>query len=235
VSMLVLVISVPFLAAWLLIASVVDGEEFSPDTFETRRFRYYRIPVIGAPLTNREIEDSSSVLAQALLGDGYIQPPATKTNRWDLIRENWQHGISSDLDAVILDTYLKISSDGHDSYWSGWNEKYPHRAPEFWQVIAGLARANQYVLMPDLFRLAMAFPEAKAGDEDPFQAELHRIANRLLLDQANRFRESGDNATANELEQLASSLANPAVAATPAKTKTSETSSGTDAGEGTGQ
>lgn len=230
VTLLVAVISAPFVLMFLIFASIVDGEEFSPDTFETRRFQYYRLPVIGTVLTKRSIEDSSSVLHQTLLSDGFVTPPATKTNRWDLIRENWTSGNSPDFDASILDSYLAIRSDGSSQYWHNWNDQNPERAAVLWPAIADLARANQYVLMPDLFRLSRELPKAKSVATDPFQADLQKLASQLLRDQARRFRESGDSAVATELENLAKTIGTTKAAVTTPTVKSAEKLSPEDAG-----
>ncbi len=233
VTLLVVVISAPFVLIYLTFASMVDGEEFSPDTFETRRFQYYRIPIIGWPVTNRAIEDSSSVLQQALLSDGYITLPPKNTARWDLVREIWYSGTSPDFDAAILDKYLTMSDDGSNSRWFNWNDENPDRATVFWPAIADLARANQYVLMPDLFRLAINSPKAKTRADDPFQQELQKLARQLLTEQARRFRQSGDTAGAVELEELAKTLGN--TIATVSTGKPAEKPPNKDTGESADQ
>jgi hypothetical protein len=201
---LLVVITVPVGLLFLSGYSVVTGEEFSAQTFESRRFVYYRLPWFGVPLSKRTVFDSTSVTQQLLLSDGLVTDPGGEP-RWDLVSDNWQPEHSADFDAAILVNYLRMEGAPGDSFWPAWNDTNPGHAGVFWPLVAELARENLYLALPVLFRLAMEVGDGKPGEPEFAQNLFAAAAGEVRL-LAGAERGAGDTARAVRLEQLATEL-----------------------------
>lgn len=201
VTALVLVIAVPVGLLFLSGYSLVTGEEFSPQTFESRRFVYYRLPWFGVPFSKRTVLDSTSVPQQLLLSDGLVNDPGGEP-RWDLVSDNWQPEHSADFDAAILVNYIRMEGAEGESFWPAWNDTNPGHAGVFWPLVAELARENLCLALPALFRLAMEIEDGKP-DEPVFAQNLFAAAADEVRLLAAAERGAGDTARADQLEQLA--------------------------------
>lgn len=200
---LTLLATTPFLAVFFFAWGVIFGSEFNPDTFQSRSFWYLRVPGTGFPITRRTVEDSSSVLQKSLAGSGWIAAGAAGRQRWDLVRDNWPRRNSHDFDAAVLVSYLEAPAGAGENRWVQWNLRHPSAAAVFWPAVADLARSGNYVLTPDLFRLAGEYQPPAAGAEDPFPARLRGLTGLLLLDRARLEIQCGQPARAAEAARLA--------------------------------
>lgn len=137
----------------------VEGEEFSPQTFQRRRFRYVEIPLLGIQVSPIDRQDTTNGLEQHLRQlPGVAQIPVTK--RWDLVRirragQDWEEG-----DGLILCMYLDAVDAKDQLHWYTWSQQHPELAAELWPVVGQLAQNQMYALVPVAFRLATTIPDA---------------------------------------------------------------------------
>ena len=137
----------------------VEGEEFSPHTFQRRRFRYVEIPLLGIQVWPIDRQDTTNDLEQHLrLLPGIVESPTVK--RWDLGRvrrtgQDWEEG-----DVLILCMYLDAVDAKEQLHWYTWSLEHPELAAELWPVVGQLAQKQMYPLVPVAFRLAAAIPNA---------------------------------------------------------------------------
>ncbi|MEE3369283.1 MAG: hypothetical protein VX346_08060 [Planctomycetota bacterium] len=137
----------------------VEGEEFSPQTFQRRRFRYVEIPLLGIQVTPIDRQDTTNDLERYLrLLPSVVRSPVSK--RWDLVRvkrvgQDWEEG-----DGLILCMYLDALDANGQLHWHTWSQQHPKLATELWPVVQQLAQNQMYVLVPVAFRLATTTPDA---------------------------------------------------------------------------
>ena len=137
-----------------MIFGQVSGEEFCPDTFERRRFHYYQIPILRIQVTGVSREDAGIGMASTVAdhAPNVVTNPTSKT--WDLVSSSRVGAFEWLGDAKILCDLLTIRDANRKYAWEEWSETYPKLADAFWPVVADVAQAGSYILMPELFDLA---------------------------------------------------------------------------------
>jgi tetratricopeptide (TPR) repeat protein len=150
----------------------VSGEEFAPDTFQRRSYRYYELPLLRIKVTPVRRTTITPELAEVLTDKGYLTT-TTPPRRWDLVlsRRNgrfWQDG-----DARILCQYFDAYASDEAAFWLAWTSKNGALAKVLWPEIAKLARGDLYLLVPPLFQAA-----ANATDAAAFRRDLDRVLAR---------------------------------------------------------
>lgn len=150
----------------------VTGTEFAPDSFEHREYSYYELPIVRLKITPVWRTTSRSDFEQKLVNDGSVvpvNPPA----RWDLVRAFRRGQIWREGDAQILQEYLAPYGPS-SQYWTQWSDREPKLAAVLWPEVAKAARADLYILVPDLFEIA-----ATSSDPGKLTADLNaRLARR---------------------------------------------------------
>ena len=137
----------------------VEGEEFSPHSFQRRRFRYVEIPLLGIQVTPIDRQGTTNDLERYLrLLPSVVQSPVSK--RWDLVRvkrvgQDWEED-----DGLILCMYLDALDAEGQLHWYTWSQQHPKLAAELWPVVQQLAQNQMYVLVPVAFRLATTTSDA---------------------------------------------------------------------------
>ena len=137
----------------------VEGEEFSPQTFQRRRFRYVEIPLLGIQVWPIDRQDITNELEQHLrLLPGVVSSPTKK--QWDLVRvkrsgQDWDEG-----DGLILCMYLDARDAKDQLHWYTWSLQHSELAAVLWPVVGQLAQNQMYALVPVAFRLATTTPDA---------------------------------------------------------------------------
>ena len=122
-----------------LIFGWVNGEEFSPQTFQVRGFEYLQVPLLRVQVLG--VERTAPRAANANLGQWI--PADAAPPRWDLVRGVSGHQPGPAGDAAILLAYID-SSQGGSAPWDAWNRAHPKLAAEFWPLVAQVARENAY-------------------------------------------------------------------------------------------
>jgi hypothetical protein len=163
----------------------VSGEEFSPDSFQRRRFSYYEIPLIHLQITPVSRESSTNPLenhlATDMLGQSAVEP------RWDLV---WaRQGAQSPEfgDASILCAYLDARDSNGDLFWKTWTEKNPQLAKKLWTTVLELAQQQLYLLVPDVFALAAQATDAASLEQNIGQllADRYELLARTQVQRGN--------------------------------------------------
>jgi hypothetical protein len=173
----------------------VSGEEFSPDSFQRRRFEYYEIPLIQLQITPVSREDTTNDLERYLVSKKLVQKTAAEP-RWDLVWARQGTQTPHLGDAGILCAYLDaLDTDGNSS-WQTWSAKNPQLAKILWTAVDRLAEQRHYVLIPDVFSLAGQAREALVFE----QAVAEKLADRYEL-LARTQLDLGDRQLARELAE----------------------------------
>ena len=142
------------LALMTLIFGQVSGEEFCPDTFERRTFYYYQIPLLRLQVTKVTRKDAGLGMADTVVdhAPNVIATPAVKN--WDLVSSQRIGAFEWLGDAKILCDLLRIRDHKRRFKWEEWSEQYPQLADVFWPVVADVAQAGSYILLPEIFEMA---------------------------------------------------------------------------------
>ena len=172
--------AIPILLFFLL-GGYVTGEEFSPDDFSRRRFSYNQMPLFKINIWGIGYEDTTPVLEQALLNDGFIGiGTAPPIKNWDLVGDSWTNELSPDLDAGLLCRVLDIKDHSNNSVWFAFNEDHPKLAAVFWPIIADMARRGLYI---DASELMLRGVDLQEADADAYLSDVKQTSvfafNRL--------------------------------------------------------
>ena len=174
-----------------LMFGLVEGTEFSPQTFKLRKFSYFQLPLVGAQVTglHREADTlpAASTVAKWIHRD-------SSADRWDLVGGRIA-GVESDPgDASILLGYLQAERGG-DPEWIAWSNEHADLAPALWRVVSQLAQLDAYLVIPDVFDEAMDCQDWAPAD---FAARLRKRASASLRDMAAEISQQGEAQRANE-------------------------------------
>lgn len=196
VGILITLVVLTFIVA---IFGSVSGEEFDPWRFRRQRYAFMQIPILRwqvRPTRYTDITSPTEIGIAAIIGappipavtvegadegeevaDDTTQNDATAESntpsRWDLVEtrragtEPWAG------DAKILCDSLDTKDHNYNAFWDGWITKHPDAAKVLWPVVARMAQARLYVLIPDL--LEVALNQDDATDVDSLSARLDRV------------------------------------------------------------
>lgn len=152
-GLLGLLLVVVVLAYAVLYFGSVNGEEFSSNSFERRRFAYRELPLIGVQITAIRHTDTTNDLEKYLAAQKLISKTKSE-NRWDLVTGSQGRSSYAQGDAHILCQYLDALNKDGDSLWLKWSEDHGEMAKVLWPAVAEVARHELYSFVPDLFLLA---------------------------------------------------------------------------------
>ena len=146
--------------------------EFAPDTFEHREYSYFELPIVRLQVTPVWRTSGRSGIEQAIVDRQFVVP-SNPPARWDLLRAYRRGQVWREGDAQILANYLDAEGES-SQHWLEWSDREPKLAAVLWPEVAKAARADLYILVPDLFELA-----AHRSDPTKLKADLHaRLARR---------------------------------------------------------
>lgn len=176
----------------------VSGTEFSPTHFQARQFEFYELPGLQLQLT--PIQRKSIVLDTAiyLTQKSLVNVPPGTPGRWDLVELTRGFDRLPD-DASLLTEILAIGG-GQTPRWQQWSQDHPAHASVLWPIVQTLARRELYVLIPDVFQIAISHtndassPSAKQL-RDQLADHLGRQYESLIQD----LRQAGMTTAADEL------------------------------------
>ncbi|TVQ03216.1 MAG: hypothetical protein EA381_01830 [Planctomycetaceae bacterium] len=134
----------------------VSGKEFSPTHFESRTFSFIEIPLLGIQLTPIDRRTSTSGFVNGLVRSRLVDRPASASDTWHLIEfervgANPVAGAAKSLHGFL--EYTDPDRSGN-FFWDDWTQGHPAEAKVLWPHVQRLAIAEQYLLIPGLFRLA---------------------------------------------------------------------------------
>lgn len=178
----------------VLLFGPVQGEEFSPQLFQRRHFRFYQVPLLRWQLTPvrrwDRTERLESAIAKVISGPvptapsavgsrrGGALPPSTRGGNAPADPESarsvppvcWHLIYSVQPGAPIWHGDAKILRDclelreGERFFWSLWNGRHPDLAVLLWPRVAALAAARLYVALPELLRVAASAPQSAVAN-----------------------------------------------------------------------
>ncbi len=135
---------------------MTTGNEISPDDFSQRRFSYCRAAWL--PFTFVGLSQTSTTLpfVTQMNVDGLLAPVPVGVKNWHLVDDNHMPADSNAYDACILSRYLEMKAEDSVTYfWEAWNTKSPKKAAIVWPLVAQLARAKRYYLIPLILDFAV--------------------------------------------------------------------------------
>ncbi len=139
----------------------VEGEEFSPTHFRSRRFSFYEIPIIHWQITPIHRSSSTPPTALLLTQKNWISPPSTPPTVWHLVSLRRGGREPQDDDAALLLSQLRLQRDG-GPFWSQWSQDHPKLAGVLWPTIGTLSERELYILMPRLLELVRSIENVDA-------------------------------------------------------------------------
>ena len=175
----------------------VEGIEFSPDTFASRTFVYYEIPLIRARVSGVDREDISSGLQRNVTSSNLIAKSTVDPPRWHLVAMTKGSVYYQD-DALIVYQYLRTNGNAlvtptltlGDSpaaeFWAEWTRKHDKLAKIFWPAVADVCRQDLYTFAPALFNQA---EQMTAAESKPSVEEFQQALDEVLAEQ---YTELGD-------------------------------------------
>ena len=141
----------------------VRGTEFSPTHFQTRRFSFYEIPFVHLQIGPVRRTAGTTPMEKLLRSKGWINVPAGKVTRWDIVRLRQGFGDGGIGDASLLTDALSLTRDGQ-SFWRTWSTDNPAAAAALWPRVQRLARRELYFFIPDVLAIAAAADDAAVDD-----------------------------------------------------------------------
>ncbi len=153
-------ITVLFLAFLILVFGSVEGVEFSPTHFETRRFSVYEIPLLKvqiSPIHRDPAQQSNTV--KYLFAQSYLQKPTAAPVDWHLAELSRSGTGTFEADAHLLTQQLDFDTwraSTQNGMWEEWSKKNPALATVLWPTIRQLANRELYILMPQIFDYALS-------------------------------------------------------------------------------
>ncbi|SMP76908.1 hypothetical protein SAMN06265222_12237 [Neorhodopirellula lusitana] len=130
----------------------VEGEEFSPTHFRSRKFTFYEIPLIHLQITPIRRTTTTPLTALMLTQKNWIKQPDLEPSTWHLVSLQRGNEDPVDDDAALLMKQLRLHRDGAP-FWKTWSTDHPEMAQPFWQTIGTLSQRELYLVMPRLFEI----------------------------------------------------------------------------------
>lgn len=182
----------------------VEGTEFAPKHFQTRRFSFYEIPLVHWQITPIRRASTTPETARYLTQSKILAVPNSIPSRWDLVEIKRGVQEIEPRDPALLVDHLRLMEDT-TAVWKRWSQKNPPLAKQFWPTIDKLADRELYILIPRLMELTRDVEDVPTlkttmanylAEEyvslirDMRDAERHELADALLTE---ALEESPDN------------------------------------------
>jgi len=136
---------------WLLMPGI-SGEEFAPDSFRRRAFRFREIPLLHIQVSGIRRDRIDHELTQWIQAQKILK--VEKDPRWDLVDFRRYGGDQANGDAKILTTYLDSKNSSRDLIWLNWSKANVKRASMLWPRVSLVARQGLYLFIPDMMDAA---------------------------------------------------------------------------------
>jgi len=134
----------------LAVSSIVEGEEFNPNTFERRTYRLWRIPILGWQVTpTYRYPAETSTFRDYLKRKGWFPAASRGSVPWQVAREVTVAGIRTG-DSWFISQLLE-----NESTWIEWSDQHQERAAALWPLVLERIDQNDFVSLPRLFGLAL--------------------------------------------------------------------------------
>jgi len=162
----------------------VSGEEFSPEAFQRRRYWFYQIPVLKIQISPVAHENVSTGLEDRIATDIKAVNTTDPSVTWDIVTANRAGRSVYSGDARILCDSLEIGDTSGNLVWEEWTDDHKELATLLWPLVAEVARARLYVLIPDLLDIAQSASSViEVGQELTDYLEVESLKIALSLQQ----------------------------------------------------
>lgn len=158
--------------AYSFSSTTVAGTEFSPHTFQTRTFRYTRIPGTKVRLSATRLSASYSIVSTPVLKH---LNPVTTTTRWDVVKVS-ERSTEEERAPNIAWMLLQTTNANGVNFWDEWSTKNPQLAAVFWPLLQQVLIEEKYFYVPTLLEQASASTDSKVLIE-----ECEKILSQDLL------------------------------------------------------
>lgn len=142
------------IAAGVWIGGRVEGSEFSPSDFSVREFQFYEVPILHTQITPIKRTKRTLDLPRYLAAQSLIDPAKKDPPIWHLASIGRAGTALENADAALLVDQFELAVNGQE-FWRTWSEDHPAAAGVLWSVIQDLAYEELYVLVPDVFDVAL--------------------------------------------------------------------------------
>jgi len=127
----------------------IGGQEFCPQLFQKRDFKYWRLPAtkirIGSTTLSPAVSPCSKFILQTLVSGA--------TTDWHLATLRYGT-VNRELGAKILIDYLEAKDADGANAWDAWSFKNPQQAAVLWPIVQQVAIHEMYHCVPELLRSA---------------------------------------------------------------------------------
>ena len=143
------------------LAGIIRGVEFSPRSWERRRFSMFELPLIGwrvGPALYRQLPDDLITY----LSTQSWWPGGSSEGDLFVVMSAGGRGRSWTGDAEIMSEFLGVDPREGPSVWLGWSREHPDLARVLWPEVFHVVQEGRYDVVPDLFQAALGSwsPEA---------------------------------------------------------------------------
>jgi len=181
-------------ALLVMMFGTVEGEEFSPQRFERRRYYFYCLPFTRWQISPTFGNNVTGSLESTLLKDKLVRTVPQVPARWDLVSVGDSLRVQRAIAALLTDVL-----DGYAGFgWEEWTKANPARAQLLWPAIQEMAELDAYELIPDL----LDFVLLKTPDAE-FPAQLRRHLNQAYASLADDYSREGREDPARQLREAA--------------------------------
>lgn len=163
----------------------INGTEFSPNTFQSRSFRYLRIPGTMSRLGPTTLGPTFSTTELEILKHLTRQNGSDTWHPIAIVNSN----LAPKYPAALLVESLSRKSPEGNSIWAAWSAKNPALASTLWPFIQSMALNNIYLEIPNI----LEFAENYSGPVEKFESELHTFAREKLLSHRSLYESNSDS------------------------------------------
>ena len=207
----------------------VHGEEFSPQRFTLRSFRYVQIPLLRIqvwPVKFQKAGGTDDALAnhvrRSTRQNRLMNQVRKAPIRWDVVSLQETGRSTYRGDASILTNYLRQPGAMGMESWLAWSNANPKLANELWGIVGQLANEDLYPIIPEVLEAARRL------DASNFAPQLQQIVVKECKAFAKAYTAAGEPKKAGAVSAFAKRVQSPAFTVGPSAASEGDTSSGTD-------
>jgi hypothetical protein len=145
---------------WFFSGQAIAGEEFCPQTFQLRSFKYRRMLWVKTIVSPTTLNVAPLPVSTAVLQHLKRLP----NERWDIV----QVGEGTRLDIrpprILIQAISATTSTG--SFWDSWSNQHKELAAVTWPLVQQAAVLHAYEMVPDILESALEISNSKAPSAD---------------------------------------------------------------------
>lgn len=183
-----------WIVGWIVFAlAIVSGSEFSPDTFELRRFWFLRIPGTQWQVSPTARETPESLVPAA--SRHFLPASPNATPRWETVQNGYPtapHHAYNDC-YLLVDRLADVRFAWLNSELVTWLSLHADLEPLFWADVAELARDGHYLATTEFIEAAQ-----RSQTADEYQRNTRAALTATFTRLGDYRRNGGDHAKAIE-------------------------------------